>query len=165
MENRIGEDGKGFRYILDSLNPERILNAAEVRRHRAALRSRRRWTMPSERVVFGRPIGKNQSIQHPLAECWSELSPPSSDAACGRALRCRQALRRTGQRREISRRRRRASRPCDQAIRTHGGMGYAAEFHVERYFREMVAMRLAPVSREMILYYIAERELGLPKSY
>jgi acyl-CoA dehydrogenase len=75
VEHRIGEEGQGFRYILDSLNPERILNAAEVIGMGAA-RSTRRPPTPAERVVFGRPIGQNQSIQHPLAECWSELCTP-----------------------------------------------------------------------------------------
>ncbi len=160
----IGEEGKGFRYILDSLNAERILNAAEViGMGRRALEKAVAYA--GERVVFGRPIGKNQSIQHPLAECWSELyaaelmtlhaaelhdrgQPCGAEANAAKYLAADAGF-----------------RAADRAIRTHGGMGYAAEYHVERYFREMVATQLAPVSREMILCFIAERELGLPKSY
>jgi acyl-CoA dehydrogenase len=160
----IGEEGRGFRYILDSLNAERIINAAEViGMGRRALEKAVAYA--GERVVFGRPIGKNQSIQHPLAECWSELyaaelmmlhaadlqdrgKPCGAEANAAKYLAADAGF-----------------KAADRAIRTHGGMGYAAEYHVERYFREMVATQLAPVSREMILCFIAERELGLPKSY
>jgi len=164
VEHRIGEDGKGFRYILDSLNPERILNAAEaVGIGRRALEKAVAYA--GERVVFGRPIGQNQSIQHPLAESWSELLAGElmtlhaaelydSGQPCGAQANAAKYF---------------AADACfkaaDRAVRTHGGMGYAAEFHVERYFREAVVVRLAPVSREMVLNFIAERELGLPKSY
>ncbi len=164
VEHRIGEEGKGFRYILDSLNPERILNAAEVlgMGRRALAKAA---TYAGERVVFGRPIGKNQSIQHPLAECWSELyaaelmtlhAAALYDAGkpCGAEANAAKYLAADA-----------GFHACDRAIRTHGGMGYATEYQVERYFREMVACQLAPVSREMILNFIAERELGLPKSY
>jgi acyl-CoA dehydrogenase len=164
IEHRIGEEGKGFRYILDSLNPERILNAAEiVGMGRRALAKAAAYA--KERVVFGRPIGKNQSIQHPLAENWSELyaaelmtlhAAELYDAGkpCGAQANAAKYLAADA-----------GFRACDRAMRTHGGMGYAAEFHIERYFREMMAVQLAPVSREMILCFIAERELGLPKSY
>jgi acyl-CoA dehydrogenase len=164
VEHRIGEEGQGFRYIMDSLNPERILNAAEVLGiGRRALAKAADYA--GERVVFGRPIGQNQSIQHPLAECWAELyaaelmtlhaatlydtgQPCAAQANAAKYLAADAGF-----------------HACDRAIRTHGGMGYAREYHVERYFREMVACQLAPVSREMILNFIAERELGLPKSY
>ena len=164
VDRRIGEEGKGFRYILDSLNSERILNAAEViGMGRRALEKAVAYA--GERVVFGRKIGMNQSIQHPLAECWSELyaaelmtlhAAELCDAGkpCGAQANAAKYLAADA-----------GFKACDRAIRTHGGMGYAAEYHVERYFREMVATQLAPVSREMILCYIAERELGLPKSY
>ncbi len=164
VEHRIGEEGKGFRYILDSLNPERILNAAEVvGMGRRALEKAVAYA--NDRVVFGRPIGKNQSIQHPLAQCWSELYAAElmtlyaaglydAGKPCGAQANAAKYLAADA-----------GFHACDRAIRTHGGMGYAAEFHVERYFREMMATQLAPVSREMILCYIAERELGLPKSY
>ncbi len=164
VECRIGEEGKGFRYILDSLNPERILNAAEViGMGRRALE--KAVSYANQRVVFGRPIGMNQSIQHPLAECWSELYAAElmtlhaaelydDGKPCGAQANAAKYLAADA-----------GFRACDRAIRTHGGMGYAAEFHVERYFREMMATQLAPVSREMILCHIAERELGLPKSY
>ena len=164
VECRIGKEGKGFRYILDSLNPERILNAAEVvGMGRRALEKAVAYA--GERVVFGRKIGQNQSIQHPLAECWSELYAADlmtlhaaelydSGKPCGAQANAAKYLAADA-----------GFHACDRAIRTYGGMGYAAEYHVERYFREMVATQLAPVSREMILCFIAERELGLPKSY
>jgi acyl-CoA dehydrogenase len=164
VDCRIGDEGKGFRYILDSLNPERILNAAEVVGiGRRALEKAAAYA--GERVVFKRKIGQNQSIQHPLAECWAELyaaelmtlrAAELYDAGkpCGAEANAAKLLAADA-----------GFRACDRAIRTHGGMGYAADYHVERYFREMVAMQLAPVSREMILCFIAERELGLPKSY
>ena len=164
VDDRIGEEGKGFRYILDSLNPERILNAAEtIGLGRRALSKAVRYA--NERVVFGRPIGKNQSIQHPLAENWSELyaaelmtlhAAALYDAGqpCGAEANAAKYLAADA-----------SFKACDQAVRTHGGMGYAREYDVERYFREAVATRLAPVSRELILCHIAERVLGLPKSY
>jgi len=164
VECRIGEEGKGFRYILDSLNAERILNAAEVIGiGRRALEKAVAYA--DQRVVFGRKIGQNQSIQHPLAECWSELYAAelmtlhaaelydSGQSSGAQANAAKYLAADAG------------FHACDRAVRTHGGMGYAAEYHVERYFREMVATQLAPVSREMILCFIAERELGLPKSY
>ena len=164
VDRRIGEEGRGFRYILDSLNSERILNAAEViGMGRRALEKAVAYA--NERVVFGRKIGMNQSIQHPLAECWSELYAAElmtlhaaelcdTGKPCGAQATAAKYLAADA-----------GFKACDRAIRTHGGMGYAAEYHVERYFREMVAAQLAPVSREMILCFIAERELGLPKSY
>jgi acyl-CoA dehydrogenase len=164
VEHRIGEDGKGFRYILDSLNPERILNAAEaVGIGRRALEKAVQYA--KERVVFGRPIGKNQSIQHPLAESWSELY--AADLMTLNAAELYDAGQPCGVQANAAKyfASDASFRACDRAVRTHGGMGYAAEFHVERYFREAVVVRLAPVSREMVLNFIAERELGLPKSY
>lgn len=164
VDRRIGEEGKGFRYILDSLNPERILNAAEViGMGRRALEKAVAYA--DERVVFERKIGQNQSIQHPLAECWAELYAAelmmlraaelyNSGEPCGAEANAAKYLAADA-----------GFKACDRAVRTHGGMGYAADFHVERYFREMIATQLAPVSREMILCFIAERELGLPKSY
>lgn len=164
VEDRIGEEGKGFRYLLDSLNPERILNAAEVIGiGRRALAKATQYA--KDRVVFGRPIGMNQSIQHPLAESWSELMAAElmtlraaelydSGQSCGAEANAAKYLAADAN-----------FHACDRAIRTHGGMGYASEFDVERYFRESVGTRLAPVSRELVLCYLAERVLGLPKSY
>ena len=164
VENRIGEEGKGFRYILDSLNPERVLNAAEVIGiGRRALDKASQYA--AERVVFGRPIGKNQSIAHPLAEAWSQLYAAElmtlhaaemydKGEPCGAQANAAKYLAADA-----------GFLACDRALRTHGGMGYATEYHVERYFRECVACQIAPVSREMILNFLSERELGLPKSY
>ena len=141
VADRIGEEGRGFDYILHGMNPERILVAAEaVGLGRAALA--RAVGYAKERVVFGRPIGQNQAIQHPLARRWMELEAAQPDGVQGgRALRRRRAVRRRGERREIPRRRGRLA-ACETAVLTHGGMGYAKEFHVERYLRE--AMIAAP---------------------
>jgi acyl-CoA dehydrogenase len=164
LEDRIGEEGKGFRYLIDSLNPERILNAAEaVGIGRRALAKATQYA--KERVVFGRPIGQNQAIQHPLAESWAELSAAElmllraaqlydRGEPCGAEANAAKYL--AGEA---------CFRAADRAVRTHGGFGYASEYHVERYFREAVLTRLAPVSRELVLCYLAERVLGLPKSY
>jgi len=162
--DRIGEEGMGFRYILESLNPERILIGAEaIGIGRAALRRATQYA--KDRVVFGRPIGQNQAIQHPLAESWMELEAANlmmlnaaglydSGRPCGAEANAAKYL---GAEAGFT--------ACTRAVMTHGGYGYAKEFHVERYLREVLIARLAPVSRELILCYIAERELGLPKSY
>lgn len=163
-EDRIGEEGQGFRYILHGLNPERILVAAEaVGLGRAALR--RAADYARERVVFDRPIGQNQAIQHPLAECWialeaAELMVQSAawrydtGHACGAAANAAKYCAAEA-----------GWKACQTAIMTHGGYGYAKEYHVERYLREVMITRLAPVSPQLILCYIAEKVLGLPKSY
>ncbi len=164
VEDRIGEEGNGFRYILDSLNPERILNAAEaIGLGRRALAKAAVYA--NERVVFNRPIGQNQSIQHPLAESWAELA--AAELMMLRAAHLYDAGKPCGAEANASKflAADAAFHACDRAVRTHGGIGYASEYNVERYFREAVGTRLAPVSRELILCYIAERVLGLPKSY
>jgi acyl-CoA dehydrogenase len=164
VEDRIGEEGMGFRYILDSLNPERILNAAEaIGIGRRALGKAAAYA--NERIVFDRPIGQNQAIQHPLAESWAELY--AAELMTLRAARLYDAGQPCGLEANAAKYLAgdAAFNACDRAVRTHGGMGYAAEYHVERYFREAVVTRLAPVSRELILCYLAERALGLPKSY
>ncbi|WP_265443784.1 acyl-CoA dehydrogenase family protein [Flexivirga meconopsidis] len=161
---RIGNEGEGFRYLLDGLNPERILLAHEaLGLGRAALERATRYA--KERVVFGRPIGQNQGVAFPLAEAATRL-----DAA---ELMARQAAWRYDQGLPCGREANMAKWLCadagftaaDQAIQTHGGMGYAREYHVERYFREARILRLAPVSQEMAMNYIAQHVLGLPKSY
>jgi acyl-CoA dehydrogenase len=164
LENRIGEEGRGFDYILHGMNPERILVGAEaVGLGRAALARATRYA--KERVVFGRPIGKNQAIQHPLARHWMELEaahlmvfkaaalydagqPCGAEANAAKYLAAEAAL-----------------GACQTAVTTHGGMGYAKEYHVERYLREAMIARLAPVTAEMILNFIGEKVLGLPRSY
>ncbi|MGE0485440.1 MAG: acyl-CoA dehydrogenase family protein [Gammaproteobacteria bacterium] len=163
-EDLIGEEGKGFHYILHGLNPERILIAAEaVGLGRAALR--RACEYARDRVVFGRPIGMNQGIQHPLARNWMELeaadlmtfkaaSRYDNGEECGAEANAAKYLAAEA-----------GFRACEQAVLTHGGMGYAREYHVERYLREMMIPRIAPVSREMILNYISERVLQLPRSF
>jgi acyl-CoA dehydrogenase len=164
LEDRIGEEGQGLRYILDALNPERILVGAEaVGIGRRALAKATAYA--KERVVFGRPIGQNQAIQHPLAESWAELL--AAELTVLRAAKLYDAGEPCGAEANAAKylAAEAAFHACDRAVRTHGGMGYASEFHVERYFREAIATRLAPVSRELILCYLAERVLGLPKSY
>jgi acyl-CoA dehydrogenase len=165
--DRIGEEGRGFQYILHGMNPERILIAAEaVGLGRAALARAARYA--GERVVFGRPIGQNQGIQHPLAERWIEL-----EAAELLTLRAAAAYDRGEEPGAVGAFANAAKyfageaghRACETAVLTHGGMGYAREFHVERFFREIQIARIAPISGQLILSHIAERVLGLPKSY
>lgn len=160
----IGREGEGFAMLLHGLNPERILVAAEAigigedALSRAALYAR-------ERKVFGRPIGQNQAIQHPLARCHAELEAAKlmmfraaalydSGKPCGIEANMAKYLAAEA-----------GYHSCETAVMTHGGMGYAQEFHVERLLREVLITRIAPVSREMILSHIAEKALGLPKSY
>lgn len=162
--DRIGEEGRGFEYILQGMNAERILIAAEaIGLGRVALRKAANYA--GERVVFGRPIGQNQAIQHPLAKCWMELEAANlmafkaaslydRGAPCGAEANAAKYL---GAEAAFS--------ACQTAVMTFGGMGYAKEFHVERYLREVMIARLAPISPQLILCFIAEKVLGLPKSY
>jgi acyl-CoA dehydrogenase len=164
VDDRIGEEGRGFDYILHGLNPERILIAAEaVGLGRAALARASRYA--KERVVFGRPIGRNQAIQHPLAKCWMDLEAANlmtfkaawqydNGLPCGAEANAAKYL--AGEA---------GFRACETAVMTHGGYGYAREYHVERYLREVMLTRIAPVTPHLILCYIAEKVLGLPKSY
>jgi len=164
VDDRIGDEGRGFEYILHGMNPERILIAAEaVGLGRAALQ--RAGAYARERIVFERPIGQNQAIQHPLARSWMELEaaylmvhkaawlydqgqPCAAEANSAKFLAAEACY-----------------RACENAVITHGGMGYAKDYHVERYLREAWIPRLAPVSPQLILCFIAEKVLGLPKSY
>ena len=164
VEHRIGEEGKGFKYLLQGLNAERILIAAgQIGVGRCALK--RATAYAKERVVFDRPIGQNQAIQHPLAANWANLEAANLmvfNAAtkfdrgedCGAEANAAKYLAAEA-----------AFATCTNAVMTHGGMGYAKEYHVERYMREVMIHRIAPISPPLILSYIAERVLGLPKSY
>ncbi len=164
QEDRIGEEGSGFRCILHGLNPERILIAAEaIGLGRAALA--RATAYAKERVVFERPIGQNQAIQHPLAECWMALEAANlmmlqaawqydNKLPCGASANAAKYLAAEA-----------GFKTCETAVMTHGGYGYAREYHVERYLREIMIPRIAPVSPQLILCFIAEQVLGLPKSY
>ena len=163
-EDLVGEEGRGFYYLLEGLNPERVLIGAEaVGLGRAALK--RAATYAKERVVFGRPIGQNQGVAHPLAKAWAELEAANLMAFKAAALH--DAGRDCGAEANAAKflGGEAGFNACEAAVLAHGGMGYAKEFHVERYFREAMIARIAPVSREMILNYIAEKVLGLPKSY
>jgi acyl-CoA dehydrogenase len=164
VEDRVGEEGEGFRYLLDGLNPERILIAAEaLGTGRAALRRAVRYA--GDRVVFGRPIGQNQGLSFPLADAHMRLRAAE--------LAIREAAWRYD-----------AGLPCgehantakylaaeagydaaDRAVQTHGGFGYATEYDVERWWREARLMRIAPISQELVQAYVAEHVLGLPRSY
>lgn len=164
VEDRVGEEGRGFEYLLDGLNPERILVAAEaVGIGTAALK--RAVAYAGERVVFGRPIGQNQGIAFPLAEAHARLHaaelvvreaswrydqglPCAEQANLAKFLASEAAF-----------------FAADRALQTHGGFGYAVEYDVERYWRESRLMKIAPVSQEMVLNYVAEHVLGLPRSY
>ena len=163
-EHRVGEEGKGFKYILDGLNPERCLVASEALGiGRAALRAAVRYG--NEREVFGRAIGKNQGIQFPLADSLARL-----DAA---ELMLRKATWLYDHGLPCGREANTAKYLCadagfdaaDRALQTHGGMGYSEEYHVARYFREARLTRIAPISQEMILNFLGEHVLGLPRSY
>ena len=160
----IGDEGEGFRYILDGLNPERILIAAEAFGiGKAAVRKAVEYA--KERVVFDRPIGMNQGIAFPLAEAHMKLHAAElvireaswrydNDLPCAEAANTAKYL---------------ASEAgffaTDRAMQTFGGFGYASEYHVERYWREARLMKIAPVSQEMVLNFISSKTLGLPKSY
>ena len=164
VADRIGEEGEGFRAILHGMNPERVLIAAEaIGLGRAALRKAARYAV--ERVVFGRPIGQNQGIQHPLARAWALLE--SADLMVFKAAALYDQSKECGAEANAAKylAAEAAFEACDAAILTHGGMGYAKEFHVERYMRECMIARIAPISPHLILNYIAEKVLGLPKSY
>ena len=163
-DDLVGEEGKGFAYLLHGLNPERVLFAAEsVGLGRAALRKATAYA--KERVVFGRPIGQNQGIQHPLARAWAELK--AADLLVFHAAALYDAGRDAGAEANAAKYlgAEAGFNACETAMMTHGGMGYAKEYDVERYLREIMIARLAPVSREMVFNFIAERVLGLPKSY
>jgi len=164
VADRIGDEGRGFDYILHGMNPERILIAAEaVGLGQLALA--RATNYAKSRVVFNRPIGQNQAIQHPLATNWMELEAAwlmtlraawayDQGQPCGEAANAAKYLAAEA-----------GFHACEQAVMTHGGFGYAKDYHVERYLRESLIPRIAPVSRELILCFIAEKVLGLPKSY
>jgi acyl-CoA dehydrogenase len=162
--DRIGEEGKGFECILHGMNPERILIGAElVGLGLCAVKRAAQYA--KERIVFDRPIGQNQAIQHPLAANWMALEAAGlmvykaawlydSGKPCGAEANSAKYL--AGEA---------CFDACQQAVMTHGGYGYAAEYHVERYLRESLLGRIAPITPQLILCYIAERVLGLPKSY
>ncbi|MGA7710854.1 MAG: acyl-CoA dehydrogenase family protein [Rhizomicrobium sp.] len=162
--DRVGEEGKGFRYLFDSLNPERILFGVEaVGLGRDALR--RAAAYAKERVVFGRPIGQNQGIQHPLAENWAYLE--SAFWMCMRAASLYDSKQPCGAEANAAKflGARAAFNAATQAVMTHGGMGYAKEYQVERLMRESVLTRIVPVTEQLILSFIGENVLDLPKSY
>jgi len=163
-EDLIGEEGNGFKYILHGFNPERVLIAAEcVGLGQLALGKAAAYA--SERVVFDRPIGQNQSIQHPLAQDWMQLEASflmtmkaaslyDAGQSCGAEANSAKYLAAEA-----------GFKACQDAMTTHGGFGYAKEFHVERYLREIMIGRIAPISPQLIQNFIAEQVLGLPKSY
>lgn len=163
-ENVVGEVGKGFKYLLDGLNPERVVVAMEcVGIGHAALDMAVQYA--NQRVVFDRPIGKNQAVANPLAECWMRLQGAERVAMhaamlydnhqpCGPEANSAKFLGADA-----------GWRACDQAMQTHGGFAYAKEYHIERLWREVRLLRLAPVSQEMVCNFVAHNVLGLPKSY
>lgn len=164
ITDRVGEEGKGFRYILDGLNAERILVAFEALGiGRAAIR--RAVGYANEREIFGRPIGMNQGVSFPLGEAQMRLDAAElmirkaswmidNGLPCGAEANMAKWLAADA-----------AFQAADQAMQTHGGFGYAKEYHVERYWREARLMRIAPISQEMILNYVTEHVLHLPRSY
>ncbi|HKS98602.1 MAG TPA: acyl-CoA dehydrogenase family protein [Rugosimonospora sp.] len=164
VADRVGAEGQGFRYLLDGLNPERMLIAAEALGiGRVALDRAVRYA--GEREVFGRPIGMNQGVQFPLADSLARLDAAElalrkatwlydSGKPCGREANTAKYLCADA-----------GFTAADRALQTHGGMGYAEEYHVARYFREARLLRIAPISQEMVLNYLGSHALGLPRSY
>ena len=164
VEDRIGEEGKGFKYILEGMNPERMLIASEaIGLGRIALKRATKYA--KQRIVFDRPIGMNQSIQHELAKNWMALEAADlmtmqaawqydNKMPCGAAANAAKYL--AGEA---------GFKACETAVMTHGGFGYAKEYHVERYLREVLIPRIAPISPQLVLCFVAEKVLGLPKSY
>ncbi|GHB73545.1 acyl-CoA dehydrogenase [Streptomyces viridiviolaceus] len=160
----VGEVGQGFRYLIDGLNPERIVVGMEgVGLGRAALELASKYA--NERVVFDRPIGKNQAVAHPLADSWIRLEAAelvAMNAArlfdnrqnCGKEAAAAKFLGAEA-----------GFQACDRAMQTHGGYAYAKEYHVERLWREVRLLPNAPFSQEMVLNYISSKALGLPRSY
>ncbi len=160
----VGSEGAGFKQILHGLNPERILIAAEaVGLGQVAIAKACDYTR--ERVVFDRPVAQYQAIQHPLARCWMNLEAAwlmtmraaqlyDAGMECGAEANTAKYL--AGEA---------CFTACETAVLSHGGMGYAAEYHVERYLRESLISRIAPVSAQMIMNFVSEKVLGLPKSY
>ena len=164
VEDLIGEEGNGFKMIMHGMNAERVLIAAEALGIGfAALR--RAAIYAADRKVFGRPIGQNQGIQHPLADSWMELE--AARLMTFQAAKLYDAGYEAGEYANAAKylAAEASYKACERAILAHGGMGYAKEYHVERYFRESMIPRLAPVSRELIFNYIGQKVLGLPKSY
>jgi len=160
----VGEVGQGFRCLLDGLNPERIVLAAEsVGIGRQALDKAVHYAR--EREVFGRPIGMNQAIAHPLADSYSELE--AAETLWQKAAWAFDEGHEVGALANMAKLRasEAAFRACDRAVQTFGGMGYAKECNVERYWRESRMSRIAPISNEMILNFVSEHVLGLPRSY
>jgi acyl-CoA dehydrogenase len=164
VEDRVGEEGRGFTYILDGLNPERMLIAAEaLGLGRVALDRAVRYG--NEREVFGRPIGMNQGLQFPLADSLAHLDAAElvlrkatwlydRGLPCGREANTAKYLCAEA-----------GFQAADRALQTHGGMGYSEEYHVARYFREARLLKIAPLSQEMVLSYLGSHVLGLPRSY
>jgi acyl-CoA dehydrogenase len=164
VTDRVGEEGEGFRYLLNGLNPERILVASEALGiGQVAIRRAVRYA--NDRVVFGRPIGKNQGLSFPLAQAYANLRAAElvireaswrydKGLPCGEQANTAKLLAADA-----------GYEAADRAMQTHGGFGYATEYDVERYWREARLMRIAPISQELVLSYLAEHVLGLPRSY
>lgn len=162
--DRVGDEGQGFRYLLDGLNAERVLIAAEALGiGRAALR--RAVAYAGSRIVFGRPIGANQGISFPLAQAHAQLA--AAELAVRRAAWLIDHNMPSGEQANIAKLLAADAgfQAADAAVQTHGGFGYATEYHVERYWREARLLRIAPLPQEMVLNYLAEHVLGLPRSY
>jgi acyl-CoA dehydrogenase len=164
IEDRVGEEGKGFKYLLAGLNAERIIVAGGcLGMGRAALRRATEYV--KQRVVFGRPIGQNQGIQFPLADSLAKLDAVEllirkaawmydNGIPCAKEANEAKYLASSW-----------AFEACDRAMQVHGGYGYTSEYHVERYWRESRVQRIAPISNELVLAFLAEKVMGLPRSY
>ncbi len=163
-DNLIGEEGKGFRYILDGMNAERILVATEcIGDGRWLLRKATEYA--GERQVFGRPIGANQGIQFPLAHCYAELE--AADMMCRRAAALFEAGRDCGADANIAKLLASEAtwHAAEAAMQTHGGFAFAKEYDIERKWREARIYQIAPISSNLVLAYVGQHVLGLPRSY
>jgi acyl-CoA dehydrogenase len=163
-ENLVGEEGKGFRYILSGMNAERILIASECI-------GDAKWFIDKasayakERNLFGRPIGQNQGVQFPIARCYMQMR--AAELMVHEAARLYEAGEDCGEQANMAKQLAAEASwaAADMCVQTHGGFGFAEEFDIERKFRETRLYTVAPISTNMVLSYIAEHVLGLPRSY
>ncbi len=163
-ENLIGEEGRGFRYILDGMNAERILVATEALGDgRWFIRKATQYA--NDRVVFGRPIGANQGVQFPIARAWAELE--AADMVCRRAAALFDAGRECGADANIAKllASEAAWHAGEAAMQTFGGFSYAKEYEIERKWRETRLYQIAPISTNLVLAYVGQHVLGMPRSY
>jgi alkylation response protein AidB-like acyl-CoA dehydrogenase len=163
-QNLIGEEGKGFRYILSGMNAERILIAAECIGD-AKWFTEKSTSYAGERFVFGRPIGQNQGVQFPIAKAYAEMR--AAELMLGEAIRLYEGGKNPGEEANLAKMLAADASwaAAEACVQTHGGFGFAEEYDIERKYREARLYQVAPISTNLILSYLAEHVLGLPRSY